>query len=115
MSSCSSGNGTFFKKLEGRKRIVEKKKKQIQNNTYHKSSFAMAAFEAGFMIRHSFKGQHVNNINSLITGLAFVKSSSECHSFSLLRKRSEIRKLFEDLKERTSNVSGWLSIKRKKG
>jgi hypothetical protein len=41
----------------------------------------MGAFEAGFMIRHSFKRHHINNINSLVTSLAFIQGSSECHCF----------------------------------
>lgn len=44
----------------------------------------MAAFEAGFVIRCSFERQHINHINSLITSLAFVQSSCECHTFSFL-------------------------------
>jgi hypothetical protein len=51
---------------------------------YRKKSFAMAAFEAGFMIRYPFKRHHINHIDSLITSLAFIQSSCECHSFLLL-------------------------------
>jgi len=45
----------------------------------------VAAFEAGFMIRHPFKRHHINKINSLIASLALVQGSRECHcSFFLL-------------------------------
>lgn len=52
-----------------------------QEYIYREKSFAVAAFEAGFMIRESFKGQHINHINSLITSLAFIQSSCKCHCF----------------------------------
>jgi len=51
---------------------------------HRKKSFAMAAFEAGFMIRYPFERHHINHIDSLITSLAFIQSSCECHSLLLL-------------------------------
>jgi len=47
---------------------------------HRKKPSAMAAFEAGFMVRPPFKSQHINYIDSLITSCAFIQSSCECHS-----------------------------------
>ena len=47
--------------------------------TYRKVSLAMAALETCFMVRQTFKRQHIHNMNSLITSLALVQSSSKCH------------------------------------
>ena len=69
-------NTKIIKKKKYKKKEQEQEQEAEHSwrkrKTYHKSSFAMAAFEAGFMIRHSFKRHHINNINSLITSLALI-------------------------------------------
>jgi len=59
--------------------------------TYHKSSFAVAAFEAGLMVSHPISWQQINKVNSLVTSLAFIKSSGERHDFQPF---SETKKSF---------------------
>lgn len=57
----------------------EKKKKKKSIYIYHKSSIAVTAFEAGFMIRNTISCQHFNEMNSLVASLAFLLSPTEGH------------------------------------
>jgi hypothetical protein len=58
--------------------------KTVTQDIYRKKSFAVAAFEAGFMIWYPFKRHHINHIHSLVTSLAFIQSSCKCHSYFYL-------------------------------
>lgn len=49
--------------------------------TYHKSSFAVAAFETRFMESCSIRSQQINEINSLFTCLALIQSPCKCCHF----------------------------------
>lgn len=50
--------------------------------TNHKSSFAVATFEAGFMESLSICRQQIDEINSLVASFAFIQCSCErCHLF----------------------------------
>lgn len=61
---------------------------------HRKGAFAVAAFEAMLMIRIPFKGQQINDINSLITSLAFIQRSCESHyeEITLLQDRLDPRR-----------------------
>lgn len=64
----------------------------------------MAAFEAILVIRIPFKGQQINDVNSLITSLAFIQRSCEGHYeviTLLLKDRLDPRR--ENLRRRNKN------------
>lgn len=55
--------------------------KEKNNNSYHERSIAMAAFEAGLMISNSISRHRINEMDSLVTGLAFLCRPTERHFF----------------------------------
>lgn len=50
----------------------------IKMRLYHKSPFAVAAFEAGFMVSLSISSQEINKVDGLVASLALVQSPGEC-------------------------------------
>jgi hypothetical protein len=62
---------------------MKKKERKMYSSVYiyiyHKSSIAVTAFEAGFMIRNTISCQHLNEMNSLVASLAFLLSPTEGH------------------------------------
>lgn len=46
---------------------------------YRKSAFAMAAFEAILVVGNAIRSKEVNEMNGLVTSLALVLCTIECH------------------------------------